>query len=252
MTDERIDQILQQALSPMTPDERINRNLKKEMEDINMKKKRFSVKKGVILAAACCLLVGTVSVASSGAVVTIVSGGPVKEYKSFAQLDEAEQETGFEIKALEEFRNGYTLKKISVDNNYDLDADENVIAKYKEIDLIYEKDGAEKIYISTMQEANVHKGERMPDQTIGIGGIQIDYCVDHYKWVPVGYELTDEDKQNLERDDFFISEGADEISESKVSHASWVQDGVYYLLMAYDEVPAEIFMEMAEELIALP
>ncbi|MBO5486455.1 MAG: hypothetical protein J5988_05940, partial [Eubacterium sp.] len=66
MTDERVEQILRQTLAPDVPDENLNRNLKRQMEEKKMKKRFLNVKRAAILAAACCLLIGTVGVASSG------------------------------------------------------------------------------------------------------------------------------------------------------------------------------------------
>ena len=113
MTDEKLSQMLQQALSSDVPGEQLNRDIKSKMEEKEMKK-HFNMKKVFIMAAACCLLVGTVSVASQGAVSYILSSGGTDIYKDFEQLEQAEKKAGFQVKAKESFESGYLFKEVRV------------------------------------------------------------------------------------------------------------------------------------------
>ena len=251
MTDEKIDQILRQTLSPIIPDENLNQNLKREMEE--KKVKHFNMKKMVILAAACCLLAGTVSVASSGKIVTIISGTGLNTVTSFDKLSKMEEEAGFEIDAVENFSNGYAFSEMSIDNYTGMDENDNTVSQNKGICVIYEKTGNDPLFLETEKSIYNDEDDRAPVQTVHINGVEVNYYVDTYKWVTVEYELTAEDVENLERSDYNISEGADEDSENQVSSAVWVKDGVRYeLISLYKATPAEMLFEMAEELIRLP
>ena len=76
------------------------------------------------------------------------------------------------------------------------------------------------------------------------------YYLDTYKWVPSEYELTEQDKKNMEKDNYFISVGTDTVSENLVSGVSWVQDGIYYHIgNVFGKTEPEVFFQMAEELI---
>lgn len=249
MNEEKVDKILKQALSPVIPDEGINQKLKQELEGKKMKK--FKVKKTVVLVAACCMMLGTVGLATSGTVSYITSGSTTPAETDFAQLENMENKAGFSIKALENFQNGYIFTKMWVAESVDHDEDDNVLRRYNNIDLKYEKGGEDALSINVMQAACAHsEEEREPDQTTVIEDIEVAYWVNTYKWVPVGYELTEEDKANMERDDYFISEGADGVSENQISHAVWVQDGMRYSIMnIYGKTEPEVFFQMAEELI---
>lgn len=249
MNEEKVNQMLKQALSPVAPDEVLNQKLKEELEGKKMRK--FKVKKTVILVAACCMMLGTVGLASSGVVSYITVGTSTLGEKDFSKLKSMESKAGFSIKALENFQNGYTFTEMHVAESIDHDENDNVLAKYKEIELQYEKAGADVLSINVMQAACAHsEEEREPDQTVMIGDIEVAYMVDTYKWVPAGYELTEEDKANMERDDYFISEGVDKVSESQVSHVVWVQDGIRYSIMnVYGKTEPEVFFQMAKELI---
>lgn len=251
MTDERVEQILRQTLAPDIPDENLNRNLKKQMEETKMKKRFITVKKAAILAAVCCLLVGAVGVASSGKIAMLVSGFYHKEFDSLVQLSAAEESAGFHIKAMESFQNGYAFSDMCVNDTKALDESGNTVETYKQINISYAKAGETNLYFYAMEAFHAHEENKRPaDRTMGINGVEVRYYVDTYKNVPAGYELTPEDEENLKRSDYYISEGADEISVNQHSYVIWYQDGVKYSIMnIYEAAPAEELFGMAKELI---
>lgn len=255
MTDERIEQILRQALSPEIPDEILNRNLKRKMAAKAAGRegtmKRFNMKKVVILAAVCCLLVGTVCVASSGKITMLVSGFYHKGFESFEELSKAQASAGFSIKAVERFQNGYAFSSMYVNDTKGLDENGNTLEHYKQINIDYEKKGENVLYFDAQQAAFAHdEGKREADQSADVDGVEVKYYVDTYKMVPEGYELTEQDEENLKRDDYYISVGADEISETRMSYVTWFQDGIKYSIMNIrGTTPSGVLFEMAKEII---
>jgi len=253
MTNERFEQILIQNLTPQIPDPKINKHLKEQMaikagKDNNMKK--FSIKRVAILTAAACLAVGAVSVAHSGAIYKTSSSMP-NEYTSYDDLSKAESKAGIDVKAVERFTNGYKFSGMNIDHIEDHTEEGTVIARYAGISISYEKEGADSLYLD--MEASEHSDLREDEATaqIEIEGVNVKYYVDTYKWVPVGYELTDEDQANLEKGNYYISEGADEVSENKVCCVHWEQDGIDYLLTdVYGYISADEMFAMAAEIIA--
>ena len=249
INEEKIDQMLKQALSPVTPDEEINQKIKQELEGRKMKK--FKVKKVMMCVAACCLMLGTVSIASSGIVQSIVSSSLAIGEKDFTKLGELEAEAGFSVKAIEQFQNGYQFSDMTITNNTGYDENGNAMTHYKGIDFTYKKEGEDSLSLNTEQEINMQADtEQNPDEVKIIEGIEVEYYLSTYKWVPVDYELTEEDKKNMEKDNYFISDGASEISENLVSDVSWVQDGIYYHIgNVHGKTEPEVLFQMAEELI---
>ncbi|MGN1180364.1 MAG: hypothetical protein ACI4SD_04045 [Suilimivivens sp.] len=213
--------------------------------------RHFSAKKAVILAAACCLLVGTVSVAASGKIAYLASGFYFKDFESYKQLAQAEEKAGFSIKAVETFQNGYTFSGMDVSDTNAVDEEGNTIENYKEIGIRYKKAGADGLSLYAMEAVHDHEEDRRgADKTIGINGIEVKYYVDTYKWVPTDYEMTAEDEANMERGDYFISYGADEVSENQVSYVIWVQAGIRYSIMnTRSATSSDVLFEMAKELI---
>ncbi len=255
MTNKEVDQILRQTLAPEIPGEILNGNLKKKMEEKSMKyskKKHFSIKKAAVLAAACCLLMGTVGVASSGKVTTLFTAVSMDNFmgKSFSQLPEAEKKAGFKIKALESFSNGYKFTEMETFTTNGADENGNILERYNEISLDYKKAGEYPLSLYAMEATYARTENRIAKQTADINGVKVSYYVDTYKMVPVGYELTARDKENLQKNDYYISEGAEEISEGQHTTIVWYQDNICYMLITTKGViPAEELFAMAEELI---
>ena len=255
MTNKEVDQILRQTLTPEIPGEVLNGNLKRKLEEKSMKyskKKHFSIKRAAVLAAVCCLLVGTVGVASSGKVAYLFSSMSMDDFrgKSFSQLPEAEKRAGFKIKALETFSNGYEFTELNTFTTNGADEKGNILERYKEICLDYEKPGEYPLSFYVMEATYAHTDSRAAKQTADINGIKVSYYVDTYKIVPVGYELTAQDKENLQKDDYYISEGAEEISEGQHTTIVWYQDDICYMIITTKGViPAADLFAMAEELI---
>lgn len=255
MTNKEVDQILRQTLAPEIPGEILNGNLKKKMEEKSMKyseKKHFSIKRAAVLAAVCCLLAGTVGVASSGKVTTLFTAMSMDDFRgeSFSQLPEAEKKAGFKIKALEKFSNGYEFTELNTFTTHGADENGNILERYNEISLDYKKAGEYPLSLYAMEETYAHTDNRIAKQTADINGIRVSYYVDTYKLVPEGYELTTQDKENLQKDDYYISEGAEGISEGQHTTIVWYQDNICYMIITTKGViPAEKLFAMAEELI---
>lgn len=254
MTNKEVDQILRQTLAPEIPGEILNGSLKKKMEEKSMKysKKHFSIKKAAVLAAVCCLLIGTVGVASSGKVTTVFTAMSMDYFRgeSFSQLPEAEKKAGFKIKALEKFSNGYEFAELTTFTTNGADENGNILERYNEICLDYKKAGEYPLSLYAMEETYAHTDNRIAKQTADINGIRVSYYVDTYKLVPAGYELTTQDKENLQKDDYYISEGVEEISEGQHTTIVWCQDNICYMIITTKGViPAEKLFAMAEELI---
>lgn len=256
MTNERLEQILTQNLTPETPDKKIDERLKARMAvtagkgkgSNNMKK--FSMKKVAIMTAAACLAVGAVSVAYSGVAYSTASSRP-NEYTSYGDLEKAEKKAGIDVKAVEGFANGYVFREMSIQHNTDFTEDGTAVASNKSIDIFYEKEGADALYLNMYASECANLREDEATVQTQIGDILVKYYVDTYKWVPAGYELTDEDQANLEKGNYYISEGADEVSENQVCTAVWEQNGVTYLLQdVHGYISSDEMFAMAAEIIA--
>lgn len=259
MNDNRLDQLLRESLASEQPRPECNQTLHARMEaaqasgkaGIPMKHRRM--KKTLVLAAALCAAFAVAATAYTTLVASSSgSSSQYGEFTSYSQLEQAEKKANLEINAVESFSNGYTFQQMSISHSQDKDADGNVIRKYKGIDIEYTK-GDHSIFLSAdpVSKNVAYADERKPVDTAVFDGITVSYYNDTYKFVPPDYELTDEDRANEKKDNYFISYGSDEVEERVMSSAYWTQDGVKYSFTSISgEVPADTLFAMAQELIS--
>lgn len=217
--------------------------------------KRFSVKKIVIGVAAATLMVGTVCMAGSGLKTYVSGGSSAPEYTKFEDMVKAEAEVGYQVDAIAEFRNGFSFDSINVNSTAIINEAGQREEELKEINIRYQKDDrqigyhARKIFDSEDAASLIREG-KIPDKTLLVGDVEVVYNQYTYKFVPVGYELTEEDKENEKRDDYFISEGSEEVEIKQYASVQWVKDEVIYSIAAFDlSMSGEEMLNMAKEVI---
>lgn len=212
-------------------------------------RKHFSVKKFAIgVAAACLLLSGGVFAGKTAGYITVGSTGAY----AYDELANAEKKLGFSADVAENFDNGYSFVEMQVIKTSATDENGNRIYTFPELNVQYMRGGIKNISLYVDQRPEKGERAKTPDMTDQCGDIAIRYDVYTYKLVPAEYELTEEDKANLARDDYEISYGADSVEYSQISHVVWEKDGVYYDLLGRDtDLSGEEMIGMAKELIEM-
>lgn len=201
-------------------------------------------------AVAVCILVPT-GVYAAGQITGYVSSLTLgHSYDSYEELAQAQEKAGFTFDSIESFSNGYTFSKMDVSTTDKLDGN-NRVGSFNEWWGYYEKEGCPKIemiiheVLPEVDEYDVNATERRE-----IDGITVTYNLDHYKFVPVDYEMTAEDEANVADLHYYISVGSDEVEESDIHFTSWNRDGIHYSLMCSDAtLSVDEFFAMAEEFI---
>lgn len=211
--------------------------------------KKLSMKRLAIGVAVGCLLVSGGAFAA-GRVVSLTSHSyKTDACRNYGDMDNMQAKLGYAADTVEKFSNGYCFEKMSVDDVNGNDADGNVIYTYKDLNISYEKSGEPTVWLDVAKpvESSVRRGN--PEATRQAGGVTLYYDTTTCKFVPPNYELTDEDKANLEKDNFTISYGTDEVEVQTASDVIWEKDGVKYHLMGFDlNLGADEMFDMAEEI----
>lgn len=250
--EEKIKNALALECGSITPSrdlkDRIDREiLESQKEAGNMK--RFSMKKLVIGVAAGCLLLSG-GVFAAGRVVSLSSHSYLWDaYKSYGDMDKAQAKLGYPADTVEEFANGYRFDKMFVDDVNGTDADGNVIYTFKDLSISYEKSGEPSVWLDVKKPVEPQKRKGEPEAARQVEGITLYYDTITYKFVPPSYELTEEDQANLERDNFTISYGSDEVKVQQNSSVTWEKEGVHYNLSGFDlNLSSDEMFDMAEEI----
>lgn len=180
--------------------------------------KHISIKKLCVAAAAACLFVSGISVLA-GNTDFFVSGGKMEpEYTDYRDMEKAQEKLGYEADSVERFENGYVFEGASVDCTTAYSEENGEMYSVPALDVRYRKDG-KRIDLNVSETAQMDLSKE-PDATRTCGDITLRYDEYTNKMVPEGYELTEEDKINEQRDDYHIvylsvTENADAAAEGQ-------------------------------------
>lgn len=211
-----------------------------------------TMKKVAVILAAVLILTTTAYASDFMNIKSLVTTGG-KEYlsESYRDMGKAMKQAGFEITAPEFFENGYSFRNVRVGETGAYDEHDTELFTYKDLVVYYKNPEGKTLSLFTHADREeLSQGSRQPDLTQMVGEVQVDYRLDHYKFVPVDYELTPEDEAMLEQPGYYMSYGSDTVIEQDNHSLTWVKDGVSYHILdsGAEETPDTLFA-MAEELI---
>ncbi|RDY26721.1 hypothetical protein CHL78_012270 [Romboutsia weinsteinii] len=215
---------------------------------INNKKYKLPFKRGLAAALVATLTLGTTAFAV-GKIASIVGSTSTKAtYTSIPTEDEIKKDFKFTTTIVDEFDNGYKFDGGYTSNVEGLDENNNVTAKSKELRIDYKK-GNDEIYLNTADKLIGESDENLKIVDT-YGDIKISYLESEYKFVPVDYELTEQDKIDEKSGKYIFSYGSDKVEVSEFKYLSWEKDGVYYSFNAQDlNISMDDLVEMAYEVI---
>lgn len=257
---DNMDMLLERALSTdESVDPAVNERLLEKASAAGGKEsymRKSSMKKWIPVAAAVALCVIPVSVYAGSKISSYVAiGSADSQYQSYGEIEKASKKAGFTFDSVESFSNGYTFQEMSVIDTDKIDEDGHKAGTFTEWDGEYSKAGSPDISL-TVHETQPEDAEVEDYQEVrklsDADGNEYDvfYGLDHYKFVPEGYELTEEDKANEGKGNYYISEGAEEVEEMDYSHIRWSKDGKEYMLMVSDtDLSVDELFGMAEEVL---
>lgn len=220
------------------------------------KMKKFSVKLGVTVSAVACLSCMT-ALAASGIINGWAGHNIVgTETGNFAEVEEnLVPQLEFQPALLEDFSNGFAFEQAHLGSTTALDENNERVGKnYTELYMKYlnaETDEVVNLCYDNIPEVAAEPLPGAPEIiTRVVDDVVLSYQAMPYKFVPVDYELTEEDKAALESGAVEISYGADTVEEKTACGVTWTVDGVDHFLFGWDlELGADGMLDMAEELL---
>lgn len=251
MTEQQFEALLRQALRPeIDPkDTAFSISPHRKGQIMNFQK---VIKKAAVVLAAVLLLTTTAYAADFMNIKSLANTGR-GEYisESYKDMDKAMKKAGFEITAPESFESGYSFRNVRVGESGAYDEHNKELFTYKDLVVYYKNPAGTTLYLFTHADREeLSQGSREPDMTRIIDDVQVEYRLDHYKFVPEDYELTPEDKAMLEQPGYYLSYGSDTVVEQDNHSLGWVKDGVnYHILDSGAKENPDTLFAMAEELI---
>ena len=250
MTEQQFEALLHQALRPeIDPkDTAFSIRPHRKGQIMNIQK---VIKKAAVVLAAVLLLTTTAYAADFMNIKSLANTGR-GEYisESYKDMDKAMKKAGFEITAPESFESGYSFRNVRVEETGAYDEHDKELFTYKDLVVYYKNPAGTTLSLFThIDREELSQGSREPDMTRMVGEVQVEYRLDHYKFVPEDYELTPEDKAMLQQPGYYLSYGSDTVVEQDNQTLSWVKDGVdYSILDSGAKETSDALFAMAEEI----
>lgn len=255
--DRMLKKALQNIGGQIEASDSLKQRIDAQIENRSMKEesgmKRMSIKKIAVGVAAACLAVGMVTIAGKGLISISGHGSSNPDYTKFEDLEKAEEKIGYSIDAVESFDNGFRFEGIKIiEQTAENEAGEK-LGERKGLSLDYVKGKDElSVYVSKLfpGEGEASFSGMDWDKTLAVGDITVGYSKDTYKAVPPDYELTQEDKANMEKGHFQLAYGTEQIEISQSYCVGWIKDGIRYSINGFDlSQSGDELLNMAKEII---
>lgn len=171
--------------------------------------KHFGVKKLCIAAAAACLLVSGISVLAGNVDFFVSVSKMAPDYTDYRDMKKVQAKLGYKMDSVERFANGFEFAGASIDSQSAYSDENGVMYSLPTADVSYRKDGklidltvgaAEETAAASVSDIR----PKEPKAVRMCGDITLRYDEVINKIVPQGYEPTEEDMINEQRDDFNI------------------------------------------------
>lgn len=243
----KFEETYKNMIDDLQPSSELSERLKITQEAKIMK---FNKKKAIVVAAVACMLCGT-TVFAAGKIASYRSwSNPQNEISSYSEAVSKSDELGSSLVIPQMFSNGYTFDAANTMGMEGLDENGNVLVKGTDFTARYIKDSVPDIhmFINTAYETG---DESYAVDSKLVGDITVYFDQATYKFVPEGYEFTDEDNQNIDDPHYEISYGSEKVEIQNYTGISFEKDGKYYSMFAWDsDMSADEWYAMAEELLA--
>ena len=228
--------------------QRIDAQIARQKKEVIYMKK-MSVKKVAIVAAALCVLTGTVCIAG-GKIAGYVGGTrPGSQTSDFSDIGKLENELDVTVNAPEAFDNGYAFADASIADFDAVDESHVKVKDESELNVTYEKNGKRLNYIVKEGSTVLSDSELERAEIVEQNGVTYYYLVDQYLFLPPNEEPTAEEAAAQDAGSLNISYGSDERQEQTYYSLWWIKDGQTYTLAGFDvDLSAQEMVDMATEI----
>lgn len=246
---ETLDHKADEVEADFFAEERIRATVHQRLEETSMKKKNW--KKTAVVAAAICVI-GSMTALGLGRTVSISGQSDIRDsIYSYAEAKEKQDSLDKEVKMVEKFSNGYTFHQAvpMEETGHDENGNETETSTMLYVD--YKKKGMEDVSLYTHRLSGLEVGAYADEELTLEDGTVLKYATMINRFVPNGYEISDEERELMAVGKLNIGYGGpDQKLEEKVSSSvTWEQDGIAYDLFTFsDEMSAEEMFGMAREL----
>ena len=219
-----------------------------EKERITMKnRKKFS--RILIAAAVICLLSITAFAAEQARVNSLVVKD--KAYnENYEVLKQEMEKSGLDVNLPEQFTTGFRFQEVRTGEVEGTDDAGNLVMSFRELTAYYRNDNGQQVSLRMQPNLAEEGDNRTPTASKTVGGVTLNYYVDHYKFVPDGYEPSEEEQQWMQQPGNYLSYGSDEVVESAFAFLNWkTAENDFSIADMTAAINPDVLFAMAEEII---
>ena len=230
-----------------------DRSVPTEMKWRN-KMNKWTLPKAAAVAATCLLVTGGTVFATSKIVMYTSSSNSYYDYSSVVEMNNAisDRQENVDVKMPEfpDSLGGYSFDGGNTVYVAGKDDAGNTLGKWDDLCAAYKNEDGDIVYINLSYNLSDDE-DRTPTETRTLDGITVNFNYDEYLILPDEKEPLEASvlKRKENDDHFFVSYGGEK-ETFFFSNASFIKDGVRYLIFTNDNVSADDLFDMAEELIA--
>lgn len=219
-----------------------------EKENQTMKSKRRT-RIFILAAALICLLSITVYAVEQLNIHSYLSGSS-KDYQKYSDLNRAFAQAGFQATIPETFANGFRFQSAEVQEVEALDESNKLVMTLQELIAYYRNEQGQNLVLrASLNLEELPKDDRTPTSTKTVGGVELNFYRDDYKFVPEDYQPSQEEQEWASQPGHYITYGADEVREQTVSFLLWTEGDIRYSLMDWNVMEPDVLFAMAEEML---
>lgn len=185
-----------------------------------------------VMALLMIFVFGTGLIAT-GTLDALLGSSPAEpDYTVVPTAEELEKDLGFASAVPDALAGDYVFEEAVIGKVRGKDENGNTLLKQKFLNCKYSNESDSLVLY--IQEDNILL-EKTGELAAECNGTDIYYQQDIYKRLPVGYEMTEQDRLDEANGTYIFSEGeTDHVFTEEISHVTWVAEGIFYDLMATD------------------
>ena len=148
------------------------------------------------------------------------------------------------------YENGFRFRSVDVDQTIGKDARDEKVLTYRQLSVSYENpQGQELTLLIRADMKEVSETESIPSISRTVDTIAARYYLDHYKFVPGDYKLSEAEEEWAKQPNNYVSYGSDTVQERDVAFLCWTEDGICYSLLDQNILNPDTLFAMAGDLI---
>ena len=218
----------------------------KEIKTMKNKKRTFRI----LIAAAMISLLSVTAYAAEVLHIRSLESGRSEHFETYSDMDRAIAKTGLQTTIPDKFENGFRFQGGEGQEVEAKDDNGDLVLTYQELCVYYENEDSKKIIFCAGENLEeLPKRDDVPDESRSVREVPVNYYLDHYKFVPEDYKLSEAEEAWAQQPGNYVSYGSDEVEEQEVAFLTWTENGMYYFFMDTNPGDPEILFAMAEEII---